>query len=94
MDALNNWIILFSFGFSCEKKTLPVFLGLSEMLTETVMLEYKKGAFHPVDYFSTVHTVKCYDQPCSSANRKRITFLVKPLQNPHSSHNISNKFSR
>ena len=36
----------------------------------------------------TVHAAKCYDQPRFSANEKRITFLVKPLQNPRSSHDI------
>ena len=35
-----------------------------------------------------------YDQPRFSANEKRITFLVKPLQNPRSSHDISTIFSR
>ena len=42
----------------------------------------------------TVHAAKCYDQPRFSANEKRITFLVKPLQNPRSSHDISTIFSR
>ena len=45
-------------------------------------------------FLNTVHAAKCYDQPRFSANEKRITFLVKPLQNPRSSHNISMIFSR
>ena len=36
----------------------------------------------------TVHAAKCYVQPRFSANEKRITFLVKRLQNPRSSHDI------
>ena len=45
------------------------------------------------DKAGTVHAAKCYDQLRFSANEKRITFLVKPLQNPHSSHDISTIFS-
>ena len=42
---------------------------------------------------ATVHAAKCYDQPRFSANEKRITFLVKPLQNPRISRYFHDIFT-
>ena len=58
------------------------------------ILNPDEGGFEILIKSGTVHAAKCYDQPRFSANEKRITFLVKPLQNPRSSHDISTIFSR
>ena len=66
-------------------------LATDECSDKTFLLTSKlcpMGAVCPCPGLYTVHAAKCYDRSRFSANEKRITFLVKPLQNPRSSHDI------
>ena len=69
-----------SLPYNFYLKTFKLFWGYLKKATSSA------SALIPLKH--TVHTAKCYDQPCFSANEKRITFLVKSLQNPRSSHDI------
>ena len=74
-----------------KKKRLPTLSAKSQTETLNTAFYFLKALLGKK---KKKNSAKCYDRSRFSANVKRITFLVKRLQNPRLSHDVSTIFSR
>ena len=75
-----------------KKKRLPTLSAKSQTETLNTAFFFLKALLEKKK--KKKKSAKCYDRSRFSANVKRITFLVKRLQNPRLSHDVSTIFSR